>query len=227
MKKLLLLSSLLFVSLIGYNQCPLNADFTYSISGGTISFTNTSTDEPLSVSYYWTVGAETSYLENPSFAMSDLGGSFTACLYVSGTDDSTALDSTAWCDDYYCEYIIDSSWVDPGDSTWVDPGDSTSGGGLDDSTTAAIYGMDMSDEPTVTIFPNPMTDFVTISAANGNEFDAVYLFDLTGRMVYSRRGSLSALLTIDIQDLPSGSYVLKVENSIQPELSLNRHLIKH
>ena len=104
MKKLntLLLLFTLGISSLVSAQCTLDASFTYSISGGTISFTNTSTNEPAGAYYDWSISTQTSGLENPSFSTAGFGATEWACL--------TVYDSTWTCWDSTCvEIAFDST----------------------------------------------------------------------------------------------------------------------
>ncbi len=99
MKKLLLVLITLISSLT-YSQCMLNADFSYVSSGGNVSFTNTSTNEPAIPYYQWDYNGQSSTMENPTFPQA-------------ATDEVvcfTVYDSTWTCYDSLCVLI-------PGDST--------------------------------------------------------------------------------------------------------------
>jgi hypothetical protein len=89
--------------------CALIANFTYTVSGETLSLTNTSTDEPFWPFYSWTVDGLTSSLENPTFPTTDFEPSEEVCL--------TVYDSLEECMDTYCMtiYFEDDTLVD--DST--------------------------------------------------------------------------------------------------------------
>jgi hypothetical protein len=89
--------------------CELVADFTYTVSGGLLYLTNTSTGEPLWPFYSWMVDGLTSSLENPTFSTADFEASEEVCL--------TVYDSLEDCMDTYCLtiYFEDDTLVD--DST--------------------------------------------------------------------------------------------------------------
>ncbi|MEO9795960.1 MAG: T9SS type A sorting domain-containing protein [Crocinitomicaceae bacterium] len=80
-------------------QCTIDTDFDYAISGGNISFTNTTNNEPANPGYYWEYGGQTSSSENPTFFYS--AGIPFACL--------TVWDVMGTCSDTTCISIVDSS----------------------------------------------------------------------------------------------------------------------
>ncbi len=89
--------------------CELIANFSYTISGGTLNLTNTSTGEPAWPHYSWMVDGLSSTIENPSFPTADFEASEEVCL--------TVYDSLEECIDTYCMtiYFEDDSLDD--DST--------------------------------------------------------------------------------------------------------------
>jgi PKD repeat protein len=98
MKKILLITLIGLFGMAAKAQdtlgCPLEASFTYSVSGGNLYLTNTSTDEPTWPFYFWTVDGSTSYAENPIFPTAGFEGSEEVCLTVS--------DSSEECIDMIC-----------------------------------------------------------------------------------------------------------------------------
>ena len=78
--------------------CALIANFTYTVSGETLSLTNTSTDEPFWPFYSWTVDGLISSLENPTFPTTDFETCEEVCL--------TVYDSLEDCMDTYCMTIF-------------------------------------------------------------------------------------------------------------------------
>lgn len=114
MKKLFTLFSLGFfassVMAQDTTDCLLNVNFTYSIDGETIYFTNTSLEEPLDANYDWWIPPFSSVEEDPSFLISDLEDPTLACLTVNNDDWS--------CYDTLCmtiSFVEDSAVVE--DST--------------------------------------------------------------------------------------------------------------
>jgi hypothetical protein len=64
------------------------------------------------------------------------------------------------------------------------------------------------EEATIKVYPNPASDFVTVSVKENTSFE---LYTLTGQVV--KQGNFTAVNnTLVIQDLTSGCYVLQLKN---------------
>jgi len=132
MKKLFSLTALFMFTLGASAQdttdCYLNTNFTYSIDGDYIYFTNTSTDEPVDANYDWWVSPLSSTDENPSFLISDLEDPTWACLTVYNADwscsDSICMtiafveDSVIVIDSTACFLYASFSWAIDGDNIY-------------------------------------------------------------------------------------------------------------
>ena len=81
--------------------CDLVASFTYTIVGDDILFTNTSTGEPSSPTYAWTIDGLSSTDENPTFSTTGFESEEEVCLTVTGGGG----DSSEVCTDTYCMTI--------------------------------------------------------------------------------------------------------------------------
>ena len=67
------------------------------------------------------------------------------------------------------------------------------------------------NENTITIYPNPVQDLVTIS---GNETKDISIYDLTGRLVYfSKNNEPVTTSSLNLKNLPSGTYQVSIKNS--------------
>jgi PKD repeat protein/chitodextrinase len=66
-----------------------------------------------------------------------------------------------------------------------------------------------SSEPTVSIYPNPATNIVTIK---GSKLKIIQLFDMCGKLVFTKSVDNEAQTMIDIASLNPGSYIIHVEN---------------
>ncbi|WP_020534342.1 polysaccharide lyase family 7 protein [Lewinella cohaerens] len=75
------------------------------------------------------------------------------------------------------------------------------------------------EEEKIQISPNPASSIVTIEA--GDEYDAVVVYDATGRSVIQK--PINKLITLDISGLQSGTYFIKLEGRNKSEV---RKLIK-
>ena len=61
----------------------------------------------------------------------------------------------------------------------------------------------------VQIYPNPASDFVSIELNNGNNISAVEVYSLHGKLLISRKSLNNHIITISLEALPKGSYMLK------------------
>lgn len=68
-------------------------------------------------------------------------------------------------------------------------------------------GIDDVDEELVNVYPNPATDYITISGAEGKQAE---MFDLTGRRVMEFTVS-GASCTVSVAALPAGIYMLRID----------------
>ncbi len=67
----------------------------------------------------------------------------------------------------------------------------------------------------VNIFPNPATNFFTLTVPNSNDrIQFVKLFDVSGKIILEMREINKAYITIDRQNLPAGLYTIKIGLSI-------------
>jgi hypothetical protein len=62
----------------------------------------------------------------------------------------------------------------------------------------------------VRIFPNPAKDFIKISISKSSDNSTISLIDLTGKIIIERLAGNDQEITLNVQDLPSGYYFLKV-----------------
>lgn len=64
------------------------------------------------------------------------------------------------------------------------------------------------NEEKVVIFPNPATSAITIEG--GEDYNTLFIYDQFGRMLIQRNVNESE--TVDISELPTGTYLVKLEN---------------
>ena len=150
-------------------QCTIDADFDYAISGGNVSFSNTTNNEPANPGYFWEYGGQTSSTENPTFAYS--AGIPFACL--------TVWDIMGTCSDTICISIVDSS----GCNLNLDWTESTSGSNITFTNTSTgepssasyawLYGSQSSslENPTFTYDPAVTQVCFAINDLTGNGCD--------------------------------------------------------
>ena len=65
-------------------------------------------------------------------------------------------------------------------------------------------------ENKVTVFPNPARDFITVEMANCTEIAEIALYDMYGRSVEMLRATSLQQATINVKDLPAGTYFLHI-----------------
>ena len=68
---------------------------------------------------------------------------------------------------------------------------------------------------TVTVFPNPTTDFLNINIPNLYDVESIILYDVSGKEIFNIPNRVRSL---DISDLSSGTYLLKVK-TLQGEVA--------
>ena len=65
------------------------------------------------------------------------------------------------------------------------------------------------------IFPNPAKDAVTVALNNDQTMDEIQLIDVTGRVIRTWKWQNSSSMTVNIQDIPSGYFILQLVNGSQ------------
>lgn len=70
--------------------------------------------------------------------------------------------------------------------------------------------------PVFSLFPNPASSSVTIKLTDPANTDAtVHLLDITGKMIRTLRNDRQANVTIDLNDVSAGTYLIKVSSKGQ------------
>lgn len=64
----------------------------------------------------------------------------------------------------------------------------------------------------VHVYPNPVTDFLTIEFESGGEFKKLHLYNIIGEDVYRRSPNPQSKVVIDLSTLNEGLYFLEIEN---------------
>lgn len=83
-------------------------------------------------------------------------------------------------------------------------------GGID-ALSCTVSVPEFSSEDKMSIFPNPSSDFVSISFQD-NQRSELVLMDVFGKTVYSEQVNNLSSTTIDLSSYPKGMYVLKIIN---------------
>jgi hypothetical protein len=69
------------------------------------------------------------------------------------------------------------------------------------------------DNQAITIWPNPATDHILIAnKENGDLYTNTRIFDMTGKVMTERKLN-PGINEIAINELPAGTYIVKIENS--------------
>lgn len=69
------------------------------------------------------------------------------------------------------------------------------------------------EDQSFSVYPNPATDFITVDLKNGNSLSCIAIFDASGRMVRQLHSQSSR---IDVSDLNTGAYFIKITNDNAP-----------
>ncbi len=178
-------------------QCTLDASFTWNISGTSLFGTNTSTGGTLyGTTYEWSASTLWDYDENSEFPMAGMPELFLICLTVTGSMDSTLMDSAAWCTDFYCDTV---EW---------------------DTTTLKI---NTNEDVTWSVRPNPAESEVFINSQT--PVRELVVFDVGGSLIYKEHFENAVTATqIDIVNWKPGIYLLRIMG--EDGLSITRKIIK-
>jgi hypothetical protein len=85
-----------------------------------------------------------------------------------------------------------------------------------DFLVSGVTGITMASNSTLNVYPNPASSFVNIEFPNGFKHgEQVYLYDISGRMVYSSSQLTEGVLTIPLTHLSKGIYKLTFSNQTQ------------
>ncbi|HLV51435.1 MAG TPA: T9SS type A sorting domain-containing protein, partial [Flavobacterium sp.] len=61
------------------------------------------------------------------------------------------------------------------------------------------------------VFPNPLTDMLTISNAENRVIEELTVYDTNGKIVKSQKGKTANETQLNIEDLASGVYMLHIK----------------
>lgn len=121
--------------------------------------------------------------------------------------------------------ICSAAVINPTTTLTAGTGNSTAGNGTYFLGCSELSVMELASNFKLDIFPNPSTDQIQLTTSSLIENAEVSLIDLSGRMVYSNRHTLSSeSITISLENLSSGTYQLFLNwegNSIVKKLIKN------
>ncbi len=67
---------------------------------------------------------------------------------------------------------------------------------------------------TVSVYPNPFINDLTVSFNNNNESDIIIeVYDVLGRLLYNKKYFWNKSILVQLNNLPSGIYLLKILNN--------------
>lgn len=76
--------------------------------------------------------------------------------------------------------------------------------------TIIITGINETQAGSISLYPNPVHDVLTLQFTNESESDAVVVYDMTGRIVMNERRTSGLTQQLNTQALPAGMYQLQV-----------------
>lgn len=65
------------------------------------------------------------------------------------------------------------------------------------------------------VYPNPASNKVTIALSNDQHMDEVHLIDLTGRVIKNWSWNQSSSMTLDLEEVPTGYFIIKLVSGNQ------------
>ena len=90
------------------------------------------------------------------------------------------------------------------------------------NSTNCFVGMNELDEMISTIFPNPAQDKINITVKKQDRIEYIKIYDVWGKLVYSKFGLVGNDESINISNLPNGIYFLIVNGKINHKLIIQR-----
>lgn len=74
---------------------------------------------------------------------------------------------------------------------------------------AVVTGIDGKENPTLTVFPNPASDHLTVSYTGNETIELVGILDVTGKTIL--QSSINTNNEIDVKSLAPGAYILEIK----------------
>ncbi len=104
--------------------------------------------------------------------------------------------------------------VSPSNSTNYTVGVGLNGCSETGSVSVGIIGINEDELASYEVYPNPAHDFINVSFNGSHKEVTISLFDLTGRVVYTKTVAPDAESTvIPVNNMPKGLYLLKLEQN--------------
>ena len=79
-----------------------------------------------------------------------------------------------------------------------------------------VAGKPLAENLAVSVYPNPFSQTVKIAFANGiDEEVSLVMFDINGRIILTKSYKPSQLITLQMQNIASGSYIISVSSGVR------------
>ena len=82
---------------------------------------------------------------------------------------------------------------------------------------SSVLGIDklIASQYSVTVYPNPCSEYLHLNIESKNNIQnaAIIIYDLSGKEIYRRKNIHNGKLSIEMKELPSGSYYYSIENN--------------
>jgi hypothetical protein len=75
--------------------------------------------------------------------------------------------------------------------------------------------MNKSERLSVSVYPNPAIDHLTVAASGTEKIESVRVFNFTGAQLMEQRPAPATTLTLSLQQLPAGLYTIRVDTNRQ------------
>lgn len=77
----------------------------------------------------------------------------------------------------------------------------------------SAIGIDENEELSkISVFPNPSKSYLNIDLMHMNQRTNLSLFDISGKVLIRTEGEINSIVQLDLEQLPSGMYFLKIED---------------
>lgn len=145
--------------------------------------------------------------------------------YIPGTATVVSVGTTPNASVSYTAYSMDngSTWTEVMSGTQVttlkfkDPNLGFGGGFATNSTTGGIFKYSgtvlstdaFTPDQNLMAYPNPTTGFITVS---GKELNEIKIFDLTGKILMTKKVATTDTIGVDVSNLSTGIYLLSAAN---------------
>lgn len=135
--------------------------------------------------------------------------------FYDDANTDTLLYNCATCYNSYSYYLVDNICVST-DSAFCN-------GGID-AVSCTVSVQEFKNNDAVNIYPNPASDFVTISLSDVH-YNSILLTDMFGKTFYNENINGKSTVNLNLAPYPSGVYFLKLINQ-KEQKTLSKKIIK-